>query len=129
MSHNFYKLDDYVETEVRPGLYGAVLVGEGSTAVRWVFAPDMPQTGIHHHDDHEQFGVVVDGHIELEIDGVVSRLGPGESYHVPKGVRHGRTIVIGDEPAVVLDFFTPRREEYVRALNGGPAFDPVASSA
>jgi hypothetical protein len=33
--------------------------------------------------------------------------------------------VIGDEPAVVIDFFTPPREEYVRAAKGGPAYDPV----
>jgi hypothetical protein len=47
-------------------------------------------------------------------------------YYVPKGVPHGGTIVIGDDPAVVIDFFSPPREEDVRAAKGGPAFDPVA---
>ena len=128
MARSFYTLDAYVRTEIRPGLSGAVIDGERSTAVRWEFAPDMPRTGIHHHDEHEQFGVVVSGQIELEIGGVVSRLGPGEMYYAPKGVPHGGTIVLGDEPAVVIDFFSPPREEYVRAANGGPAFDPVAES-
>ncbi len=56
-------------------------------------------------------------------------MGPGESYYVPKGVPHGRTIVIGSEPAVVIDYFSPPREEYVLAANGGPAFDPVTRAA
>lgn len=128
MTRSFYTLDAYIQTEIRPGLSGAVIGGERSTAVRWEFPRDMARTGIHQHDEHEQFGVVVGGQIELEIDGIVSRLGPGEMYYVPKGVPHGATIVVGDEPAVVIDFFSPPREEYVRAANGGPAFDPVAKS-
>jgi quercetin dioxygenase-like cupin family protein len=127
MTRSFYTLDAYVETEIRPSLNAAVIDGQQATAVRWVFAPDMPRTGIHHHDDHEQFGVVLSGHIELEIGGVVSRLGPGEMYYAPKGVPHGGTIVLGNAPAIVLDFFSPPREEYVRAANGGPTFDPVAN--
>ena len=126
MTRSFYTLADYLQTEIRPGLAGAVIVGERSTAVRWEFAPGMERTGIHHHDEHEQFGLVVSGRIELEIGGVVSQLGPGEMYYAPKGVSHGGTVVISDEPAVVIDFFSPPREEYVRAANGGPAFDPVA---
>jgi len=128
MTQSFYTLDAYVQTEIRPGLIGAVIGGERSTAVRWEFAPDMARTGIHHHDEHEQFGIVVGGRIELEVDGIVCQLGPGEMYYVPKGIPHGGTIVVGDEPAVVIDFFSPPREEYVRAANGGPAFDPVAES-
>jgi quercetin dioxygenase-like cupin family protein len=126
MTRSFYTLADYVQTEIRPGLAGAVIAGERSTAVRWEFAAGMERTGIHHHDEHEQFGLIVSGRIELEIGGVVSQLGPGEMYYAPKGVPHGGTIVVGDEPAVVIDFFSPPREEYVRAANGGPAFDPVA---
>jgi quercetin dioxygenase-like cupin family protein len=126
MTRSFYTLDAYEQTEIRPGLVGAVIAGERSTAVRWEFAPDMARTGIHQHDEHEQFGLVVSGRIELEIGGVVSQLGPGEMYYAPKGVPHGGTIVISDEPAVVIDFFSPPREEYVRAANGGPPFDPVA---
>ena len=128
MTRSFYTLEDYVQTEIRPGLSGAVIDGERATAVRWGFPPDMERTGIHHHDEHEQFGIVASGRIELQIEGIVSELGPGEMYYVPKGIPHGRTIVIGDEPAVVIDFFSPPREEYVRAANGGPAFDPVRQS-
>lgn len=125
MSRNFYTQGQYPQTEIRPGLFGSVIDGEKATAVRWEFAPDMERTGFHHHDEHEQFGIVVSGRIELTVDGVASVLGPGEMYYVPKGVRHGGTLVLSDEPAVVIDVFSPPREEYVRAANGGPAFDPV----
>ena len=81
--------------------------------------------GIHRHEHHEQFGLVVSGVIETHIGSDVCELGAGEMYHIPKGVDHGGTIVVGDEIAVVVDFFTPPREEYVRAAHGGPAFDPV----
>lgn len=128
MNRRFYTHDAYVQTEIRPGLTGAVIDGERSTAVRWEFPPSMERTGIHQHDEHEQFGIVVGGRIELTIGGVTSQLGAGEMYYVPKGIPHGGTVVIGDEPAVVIDFFSPPREEYVRAANGGPAFDPVAAS-
>jgi quercetin dioxygenase-like cupin family protein len=128
MDRRFYLSADFEETEVRPGLFGSVIEGQKATMVRWEFAPDMPQTGIHWHEDHEQFGVVISGRIETEIDGVVRELVAGEMYHVPKGLPHGKTRVLGQQAAVVLDFFSPPREEYVAAAHGGAAFDPVARS-
>ncbi len=129
MDRRFYTTGTYQQTEIRPGLFGAVIEGDQSTAVRWEFAPGMPRTGIHWHDEHEQFGLVASGRIELEIGGEVRELGPGEMYHVPKGVHHGRTVVLGAEPAVVIDFFTPPRVEYVLAAHGGPLADPVESTS
>jgi quercetin dioxygenase-like cupin family protein len=127
MKRQFYGSREFEQTEIRPGLFGAVMEGAMATAVRWEFPPGMERTGIHHHDEHEQFGLIVSGHIEVEIGGQVRVLGPGEIYYAAKGEPHGHTVVVGDEPAVVIDFFSPPREEYVRAANGGPAFDPVAS--
>ena len=126
MDRRFYTTDAFDQTEVRPNLFGAVIEGEKSTMVRWDMAPDMPQTGIHWHDNHEQFGVVLVGRIETQIADEVRELGPGEIYHIPKGIHHGRTRVLNGQPAVVLDFFSPPREEYVEAAHGGAAFDPVA---
>jgi quercetin dioxygenase-like cupin family protein len=128
MKRSFYGLSEFEQTEIRPGLQGAVFESELATAVRWEFQPGMPRTGIHHHDDHEQFGFIISGRIEVEIGGEVRVLGAGEIYYAAKGVPHGHTVVVGDEPAVVIDFFSPPREEYVRAAHGGPAFDPVASA-
>ena len=40
------------------------------------------------HSHAEQWGIVVEGEMELTIGGVTRRYGPGESYHVPGGVEH-----------------------------------------
>jgi quercetin dioxygenase-like cupin family protein len=126
MRRNVYRHDDLELSEVRPGLFGAVLEGDQSTLVRWEFPPGQPRTGTHSHDEHEQYGILVSGRIEMEIDGEPTELRTGDIYWVPAGMPHGRTLVLGDEPAIVLDVFVPPRTEYVAAAHGGPPADPVA---
>ena len=41
------------------------------------------------HSHGEQWGVVVEGEMELTIEGVTRRYGPGDSYHIPAGAVHG----------------------------------------
>ena len=125
MDHRFCMMDAKELAQIRPGLFGAIVAGEQATVVRWEFAPGMARTGIHWHDDHEQFGLVVSGRIETEIAGEVRQLGPGDIYYVPRKVPHGHTLVIGDEPVALVDFFTPPRADYVAAASGGAAVDPV----
>ncbi len=67
---------------------------------------DLP---IHTHP-HEQAGYIVSGHIRLTIAGETFDLGPGDSYYAEPNVPHGATIL---ETAVVVDTFTPPREDYV----------------
>lgn len=40
------------------------------------------------HSHGEQWGVVVEGEMELTIDGVTRRYAPGDSYHIPAGAIH-----------------------------------------
>ena len=41
------------------------------------------------HSHGEQWGIVVEGEMELTIGGETKRYGPGDSYHIPAGVEHG----------------------------------------
>jgi quercetin dioxygenase-like cupin family protein len=41
------------------------------------------------HTHGEQWGIVVEGEMELTIGGQTRRCGPGDSYHIPAGVEHG----------------------------------------
>lgn len=41
------------------------------------------------HSHGEQWGIVVEGEMELTIGGETKRYGPGDSYHIPAGVVHG----------------------------------------
>ena len=41
------------------------------------------------HSHGEQWGIVVEGEMELTIGDETRRYGPGDSYHIPAGVAHG----------------------------------------
>jgi len=43
------------------------------------------------HRHGEQWGVVVEGEMELTIGGVTQRYRAGDSYHIPANVEHGAT--------------------------------------
>ncbi len=70
MRRNVYRHDELELTEIRPGLFGAVFEGDESTLVRWEFPAGQPRTGIHVHDEHEQYGFLLD---ELTQTGLVTR--------------------------------------------------------
>ena len=41
------------------------------------------------HSHGDQWGIVVEGEMELTIGGRARRYRPGDSYHIPAGVEHG----------------------------------------
>ena len=53
---------------------------------------------------------VIDGELELTIDGQTQLLEPGDIYIIPGGVEHSAKT--GLEPTRVMDVFSPVREEY-----------------
>lgn len=115
MKQHLHRLRETAPARVRPDLEGRVYEGEQVTLVRWEFEPGMPRTGMHVHEAHEQFGVVLQGEIEMQIGDEVIRVGAGDVFWCPPGVPHGRTLVLSDIPAHVLDVFSPPRAEYVAA--------------
>jgi len=55
----------------------------------------------HVHDDTDDFFLVLDGRLEIDLeDGTTVKLAPGQLYIVPKGVRHRPRAV--DEAHIVL---------------------------
>ncbi len=68
-----------------------------------------------HHHPHEQGGVLLSGSMELQIGDETRVIKPGELYLIPSNVPH-RAVAIGG-PAVVLDVFSPVREDYVKLTN------------
>ncbi len=63
----------------------------------------------HRHDIHEQMGYLVSGKMEFNIGNEKRLLNPGDYYHAPVGVVHNtRTL---DEPAVLMDIFSPPRDD------------------
>lgn len=54
------------------------------------------------HAHKGQWGTVLEGAIELTVDGVTRRHGPGETYDIPSGAVHSARIPAG---TIVMDVF------------------------
>ena len=54
-----------------------------------VFFDIDPTAQVPMHSHGEQWGVVIEGEIELTVGGQTHRYGPGDSFHIPAGVEHG----------------------------------------
>jgi quercetin dioxygenase-like cupin family protein len=53
-----------------------------------VFMDIAPIGVVSAHAHGEQWGIVVEGEMELTVGGVTHRYRPGDSYHIPAGVEH-----------------------------------------
>lgn len=58
----------------------------------------------HKHDDTDEFFMVIEGHLDIELEDRTISLGPNQCFTVPKGVLHfprakGRTVVLMAEKA------------------------------
>ena len=64
----------------------------------------------HVHTDHEQVSRVLAGSFEATIDGKKVVLRPGDGFYAARGTMHG---VVALEDSVILDIFTPVREDFL----------------
>jgi quercetin dioxygenase-like cupin family protein len=63
-----------------------------------------------HSHPHEQIVYVVRGHLKVMSEGKTADVRTGDSFVVRGGVEHGASAV---EESLVIDVFTPCREDYV----------------
>jgi quercetin dioxygenase-like cupin family protein len=68
-----------------------------------------------HHHPHEQGGMLLRGRLELTIGDETRIVEPGAMFIIPPDTPH-RAVAV-DGPAVVLDVFSPVREDYVEMAN------------
>ncbi len=69
------------------------------------------QIAMHSHP-HEQAGYIIQGEVEMTIDGKTARLGPGDAYLIPSRVEHSLRGL--DGWAHFLDIFSPPRDDYMK---------------
>ena len=72
-----------------------------------------------HHHANEQLGMVIEGSVTFRIGDEQRRLGPGGTWRIPSDVPH--EVRAGRHGAVVIDIFTPRRQDWARLEAGEPA--------
>ena len=63
-----------------------------------------------HRHPNEQSGYVISGEYYVIIEGTRTRIGPGDSYTIPRDVKHSIEIIV---PGEVIDVFTPPRSDYL----------------
>jgi unsaturated pyranuronate lyase len=101
------KLDSLAVREIFPGLR-ARLIHSDRVTHSWVEV-DSGATFPEHQHPHEQIVSVIEGELELVVNGVAHRLVPGVVFVIPPNVPHaGRGITA----CRVLDAFAPVREDY-----------------
>jgi quercetin dioxygenase-like cupin family protein len=100
----------------RESIAGGVLT---RTAVRtdgaiatfnWI-QPGHPEVRPHSHP-YDQLALILEGTLELDLDGDRFTVAAGELLYIPAGVPHaGR--VAGDQPVLNIDVFAPIRHDYL----------------
>jgi quercetin dioxygenase-like cupin family protein len=104
----FYPHKDAAPVEMLPGLIRRVLASSDvMMLVEFTFEKgvEVPQ----HTHPHDQVGYVVSGRMRMVIGDHAVECGPGDSYHAPPDVPHSGAAL---EPSVVVDVFSPPREDY-----------------
>jgi len=108
MEPQFVRLDGIRAFELATGVTGQPLFGEGAMLNLIRFEPEST-VPLHSHP-HEQLGIVLEGMQALVADGVAHEMRPFDVYVLPGGVEH--SAYCGPDGALVLDVFTPVREDY-----------------
>jgi quercetin dioxygenase-like cupin family protein len=106
--------------ELGQGIVRQMIVGERLMVCRLHFAPHVV-TPAHDHP-HEQITLVERGRVRFIIGGEERVAQAGDVLHFPSGCWHGATVL--DEEVVLIDIFTPLREDFLappKPDNGGPS--------
>ncbi|MCB9420068.1 MAG: cupin domain-containing protein [Ardenticatenaceae bacterium] len=85
--------------------------GKNMTVLYTTWGPGA--TAPEHTHPHEQMGLCLQGEAVFVIDGTEYLVQAGQFYHIPGNVPHAERND-GDEPAILVDFFSPPREDLLR---------------
>ena len=113
----FVDIDSVPPIEIFPGVRIRTPYGK-NLMLSYVEIEDGAVVSTHQHP-HEQGGVVMSGRMELTIGGETRVLGPGEMYIIPPDTPH-RAAAVGGR-AVVMDVFSPVREDYAERMTRAAA--------
>jgi quercetin dioxygenase-like cupin family protein len=106
----FVKNVDVKPKDLRQGVSRKIVAAGGKImAVEVYFAKGA--IGALHSHPHEQVSYVVNGSFEATIGSETTILRTGDSYYVPPDQVHG---VVALEDGLLLDVFTPQREDFLQ---------------
>ncbi len=91
------------------GIVRQLVTGERLMVCRLQLAPHTV-TPVHSHPQ-EQVTMIEQGRVRFFVDGAERLVSAGDILHFPSGCPHGATML--DEPVVLIDIFTPIREDFL----------------
>ena len=103
-----YTIADRESKELFPGATGRTFWGDQVLLNYLDLAPGCV-VPLHSHP-HEQAGIVIEGELVFVIGDETHTVRAGDIFVIPGDVEH--SVTVGDQPAKVLDIFSPVREEY-----------------
>ena len=109
----FIDLNSLTPIEPVPGCRMRTPYGE-HLMLSYLEMDDGAEVPLHSHP-HEQGGVLLKGKVQLTIGDETRICEAGSLFLIPPNVKH-RAVAI-DGPAVVLDVFSPVREDYAAQMN------------
>jgi quercetin dioxygenase-like cupin family protein len=94
---------------IADGIDRQMIWGDNLMVCRLTLAPHTV-TAVHTHP-HEQITLVERGQVRFIVEGKERISSAGDVLHFPSYCRHGATML--DEEVVLIDIFTPVREEFL----------------
>jgi quercetin dioxygenase-like cupin family protein len=109
----FFNIADITPFEILPG--ARIRAPFGKHLMLSYLEMDEGAVVPFHRHPHEQGGIVMKGKVELTIEKEVKITEEGSMYIIPPNCLH-RAVALGG-PAIVLDVFSPVREDYAERFN------------
>jgi len=109
----FINIQEYQPIEPVPGCRMRTPFGK-HLMLSYLEMDEGAEVPLHSHP-HEQGGMLIKGKLKLTIGEETRLVEPGAMFLIPGGVLH-RAIAVGG-PVVVLDVFSPVREDYAELAN------------
>jgi quercetin dioxygenase-like cupin family protein len=109
----FFNLADLPPLEILPGCRTRIPYGQ-HLMLSYLEMDPGAEVPLHSHP-HEQGGILVSGRLQLTIGDETRVVEAGSLFLIPPGVPH--RAVACDGPAVILDVFSPVREDYAERYN------------
>jgi quercetin dioxygenase-like cupin family protein len=101
---------------ISDGVERQMIWGERLMVCRVRIAPHIV-TPVHTHP-HEQITIVERGRVRFTVGGADRESAPGDILHFPSQCSHGATML--DEEVVLIDIFSPVREEFIANVTDAP---------
>ena len=102
--------------KVADGIERQMVWGAQLMVCRLRIAPRVV-TAVHSHP-HEQITLVERGRVLFTVGTAQRTASAGDVLHFPPGMQHGATML--DEEVVLIDIFSPIREDFLTTLTGLP---------